>query len=134
VFGFVSRRCERQADIYGCRAVSCGRPDCEGHDEKVVLPAEPEVLCPTGIRTFITALEKVAYLNGISRDRPGLLQSWQHSTIARRVDFLYGMMTDPSVEPRFQQRLAFVKWALILSLGAALVVLGVVHGWDRMLL
>ena len=28
VFGFLSRRCERQADVYGCRAVSCVRPDC----------------------------------------------------------------------------------------------------------
>src|SRR5262245_12977838 len=30
-FGFVSRRCERQADLYGSRVVSCGRPDCDGH-------------------------------------------------------------------------------------------------------
>jgi Zn-dependent protease with chaperone function len=35
VFGFVCRRCERQADIYGCRAVSCGRPDCAGHDRRL---------------------------------------------------------------------------------------------------
>jgi len=28
VFGFVSRRCERQADLYGCRTVSCGRAHC----------------------------------------------------------------------------------------------------------
>src|SRR5262249_45896446 len=33
VFGFVSRRCERQADIYGCRAVSCGQRDCLGHND-----------------------------------------------------------------------------------------------------
>src|SRR5262249_4713399 len=101
VFGFLSRRCERQADIFGCRAVTCGRPDCIGHDETTlprgsreaevlesIQPASPasiqsadlapravrsfpEVivtgglsdgrpgLCPTGIRTFIHALEKV---------------------------------------------------------------------------
>src|SRR5262249_23051315 len=80
VFGFLSRRCERQADIYGCRAVSCGRPDCTGHDDANVELGKGE-LCPTGIRTFIAALEDVARLNGINRDRPGFLQSWQHSTI-----------------------------------------------------
>src|SRR5437762_2320201 len=29
-FGFLSRRCERQADIYGCRVASCGKTDCTG--------------------------------------------------------------------------------------------------------
>src|SRR5205823_12163326 len=31
VFGFLSRRCERQADIFGCRAVSCANVACLGH-------------------------------------------------------------------------------------------------------
>src|SRR5947208_174093 len=31
VFGFLSRRCERQADVYGCRAVSCPSAACDGH-------------------------------------------------------------------------------------------------------
>src|SRR5207249_1742290 len=61
-FGFISRRCERQADLFGSRTVSTD--------------------------VFISALEKVAYLNGISRDRAGnWLLSWQHPTIAQRVDF-----------------------------------------------
>src|SRR5438046_8697341 len=70
VFGFLSRRCERQADIYGCRAVSCAQRDCSGHDSSVELLPAGQGLCPTGIRTFMDALEKVAQLNGISRDRP----------------------------------------------------------------
>jgi Zn-dependent protease with chaperone function len=90
VFGFLSRRCERQADIYGCRAVS------------------PQ--------TFIEALEKVARLNGISRDRPGWLSSWQHSTIARRVEFLQNMCVDPALEPRFQRRVRFIKWSMVFTL------------------
>jgi STE24 endopeptidase len=87
VFGFLSRRCERQADIYGCRAAS------------------PQ--------TFIEALEKVARLNGISRDHPGWLSSWQHSTIARRVEFLEKMCADPGLEPRFQRRVRFIKWSMV---------------------
>ena len=129
VFGFLSRRCERQADIYGCRAVSCGRPDCLGHDETTPLAPRGHTLCPTGIRTFINALDKVAMLNGISRDRPGWLQSWQHSTIARRVEFLQRMLLDPTVEPRFQRTVRRVKWGMILGLVAALAALAVVQEW-----
>jgi Zn-dependent protease with chaperone function len=98
VFGFLSRRCERQADIFGCRTVSCA--------------------------VFIAALEKVAWLNGISRDRPGWLQSWQHSTIARRVAFLEQMEADPEVASRFQRRVGLVKWGLLVALTAGLLALG----------
>ena len=75
------------------------------------------------MRIFIYALEKVASVNGMSRDRPGFFQSWQHGTIARRVAFLYGVLKDPTAEPRFQRRVALVKWGLIAALGAALAIL-----------
>jgi Zn-dependent protease with chaperone function len=117
VFGFLSRRCERQADVFGCRAVSCQRGDCPGHDRDEALAASGRGLCPTGIRTFVRALERVAAVNGISRDRPGFLQSWQHSTIARRVDFLQRVEADPAVERRFQRRVGLVKWGLFAVLG-----------------
>jgi Zn-dependent protease with chaperone function len=94
VFGFLSRRCERQADIFGCRTVSCP--------------------------IFIDALEKVALLNGIHRERPGWLSSWQHSTIARRVEFVARMHADPAVETLFQRRVGLVKWGVVLALGAIL--------------
>jgi hypothetical protein len=84
-------------------------------------------LCPTGVRTFIYALEKVAQVNGINRERPGFLQSWQHGSIARRVAFLYGLLKDPAAEPRFQRRVALVKWGLVGALGAVLAVLVVVY-------
>jgi Zn-dependent protease with chaperone function len=123
VWGFLSRRCERQADIFGCRTVSCAHADCQGHDASVALLPGAQGLCPTGIHTFISALEKVAALNGISRDRPGWLQSWQHSTIARRVDFLQQVRAEPAVEWRFQRRVALVKWSLWLLFFAVAVVL-----------
>jgi Zn-dependent protease with chaperone function len=123
VFGFLSRRCERQADIFGCRAVSCSQADCPGHPTEASLQPEGRGLCATGIRTFIQALEKVAHLNGISRSKPGWLQSWQHSTIAGRVEFLQRMLADPGLEPRFQRRVWQVKWALLLVLGALLAAL-----------
>src|SRR5262249_19404159 len=92
VFGWLSRRCERQADIYGC---------------KTATPA-----------AFISALEKVADLNGISRERPGFFSWWQHSTIADRISFIRRMETDPALEPAFQRRLGWTKWSVALGLVA----------------
>jgi Zn-dependent protease with chaperone function len=132
VFGFLSRRCERQADIYGCRAVSCGRPDCSGHEPGTVLLSDGSSLCPSGIQTFILALEKVARLNGISRSKPGWLNSWQHSTIARRVEFLQRLLHDPGLERRFQRRVALVKWSLLLILSSLLVLIGSTQGWREL--
>ena len=129
VFGFVSRRCERQADVYGCRAVSCGHGNCEGHDDSVTFPAGGSGLCQTGIRTFISALEKAAALNGMSRDRPGWIRSWQHSTIARRVDFLQRVLDDRGVEKRFQRRVGVIKWVLFVGLGALLLLFTFV--WNK---
>jgi Zn-dependent protease with chaperone function len=129
VFGFLTRRCERQADIYGCRAVSCGRPDCTGHEEGAPIESNGK-LCPTGIRTFIAALEKVVRLNGIDPDKPGFFQSWQHSTPARRVEFMRRMLADAGVETRFQRKVALVKWGLLIGLSTALVFLAALTWWD----
>jgi STE24 endopeptidase len=127
VFGFVSRRCEGQADVYGCRAVSCTSPDCLEHHDGVLLAHRGRGLCPTGIRTFVRALEKVALINGINRDRPGFWQSWQHSTIAKRVAFLQRLLVDPGAERAFQRRVALVKWGLVVTLSLILVVLLLAH-------
>jgi STE24 endopeptidase len=130
VFGLLSRRCERQADVFGCRAVSCGDPNCLGHAQETRLIPEGKALCATGINTFMRALEKVAHVNGISRNRPGFLQSWQHSTIARRVTFLRSVLIDSQIEALFQRRLALGKWVLLLGLGLALAALLCRFGWQ----
>src|SRR5262249_8071112 len=83
-FGFLFCSCEREADLLGCKAVSCGRPDCEGHDKP---PAGECGLCRTGVNIFIGSLERVASANGIDRNKPGWISSWQHGTIAKRVEF-----------------------------------------------
>jgi STE24 endopeptidase len=133
VFGFLSRRCERQADVYGCRAVSCGMDVCVGHGEGEFAPHNSrgaEYLCPTGIHTFISALDKVAFVNGISRRRPGVLNAWLHGTIARRVEFLEGVLVDQGTERRFQRRLGLLKWGLLTALAGGLFMLMAVH-WDE---
>ncbi|MCS6865819.1 MAG: M48 family metallopeptidase [Gemmataceae bacterium] len=147
VFGALSRRCERQADIFGCKAVSCDNPRCTGHDATTRYPSGGRALCPTGIHTFARALARVGDLNGISlvlgegqttfgkfvRNVWAWMRAWQHATIAQRVAYLHRLADDLAAERRFQRRLFVFKWVLMLSLTAALIVLGQAVGWRELL-
>ncbi len=146
VFGALSRRCERQADVYGCKAVSCGDPACAGHDAKTIYPPGGHRLCPTGIRTFARALERVGDLSGVSMTSapepltPGRVlragwewvRHWLHSPIPHRVAFLLALIDRPAIEPRFQWRVFAFKCALMAALAAALVALGEAVGWKEL--
>jgi STE24 endopeptidase len=146
VFGYLSRRCERQADVFGCRAVSCIDPNCLGHDESTVYPEKARGLCPTGIRTFISALQRVDMthgglelddsqrraIGGMIKDIFKWLKSWQHSTMSRRMAFLGSLIASPQVERRFQRRVTILRWGLILGLAATLLVLGQAVTWQKL--
>ena len=111
-FGFLSRRFERQADIFGCLAVSCGRSDCpENH---VWDDSRPRAisLCPMGIQIFVGALEKIATLSGSVRDN----RSWRHFSIARRVEFLESIALRPERERAFQRVVLILKVLVLLVL------------------
>lgn len=146
VFGALSRRCERQADLFGCKAMSCGDPACTGHDEKTVYPPGGRCLCPTGVRTFARALDRVRELNGMDsedggrsrfgralRGALGWVRAWQHGPMSLRIAYLRGLAERLGDEPRFQRRLFALKCALMLSLVAALVALGQAVGWEDLL-
>lgn len=106
VFGLLSRRCERQADLFGCRAVSS--------------------------EVFISALERVASLNGMPRDRAGnWLVSWQHPTIAQRVEFIRAVSGDAAREARFHRSLGLLKWGMVASLLLVVALLLAVLGPDK---
>ncbi|MBY0455699.1 MAG: M48 family metalloprotease, partial [Gemmataceae bacterium] len=105
VFGALSRRCERQADLYGCKAVSCADPHCAWHDESTVYPQGGRCLCPTGIRVFVRALDRVRELNGMDHDehsRPSLgravrrlwawMRAWQHAPMSHRIGYLRDLL------------------------------------------
>ena len=121
VFGFVSRRFERQADVFGCRSVSCGRLDCPPHADldggSLPTPeASPLPLCPVGIRIFVTALTSVAMLNGM---RPSAW-SWRHGSILKRIRFLETLIDRPEAERRFQSRVRRMRRVVAAALiGAA---------------
>lgn len=148
VFGFLSRRCERQADVFGCRSVSCADPNCTAHDEATAFPPRGRGLCPTGIRTFARSLERVYLINGLDvpersptrrtlgsaiRGFFGWLRDWMHSTMPRRVEFLASLIREPTRERRFQRRVLHLRWGLFAGLLVALVLLGEAVGWRELL-
>ena len=103
-FGFLSRSCERQADLFGCQVASR--------------------------ESFIRALEKVADINGISKEKPGWFSAWQHGSIAQRVSFLRRLYDNPGLEPRFQRRLRILKWSVTLGLAGLIGILVGTGHWD----
>jgi STE24 endopeptidase len=120
IFGVLSRRFERQADVFGCRSVSCGRLDCPPHPDLYSRPGVEVVegpLCPVGIRIFANALRNVAVLNGMEP----AARSWRHGSINRRVEFLESLEGKPLAERKFQAGTARLRVALALALIAGIV-------------
>lgn len=116
VFGYVSRRFERQADVFGCRSISCGRRECPPHlDVNAADSANrSDTLCPVAVRTFVDALSTVGYLNGIELES----RSWRHGSIGRRLEFIEGLEARPGDEARFQRRVDRMRLAVLSALAA----------------
>jgi STE24 endopeptidase len=133
IFGFLSRRFERQADVFGSKVVSCDLLDCPPHvDLDHELSPDPvrgqqPRLCPVGIRIFADALTKVAHYNGL--DRRG--RSWRHGSIAYRIAFLEGLERHPERERLFQSTVRRLRVGLgfVLVLAVALSVVMQKWGW-----
>ncbi len=124
VFGHLSRRFERQADVFGSKVVSCDLPDCPPHLDRDhdLLPvparvAEPS-LCPVGIRIFADALAEVAQWNGMECSR----YSWRHGSIASRIAFLERLEQNPDQERRFQREIRCLRVILGSVLAVAILI------------
>lgn len=121
-FGWVSRRFERQADVYGVRCIAeglalCPMP-CRVHGEAGSLNGD--LLCSTAADRFAETLHSVAELNGI----PPEARSWRHSSIASRMRFLRHLAQAPDDLQRFDRLLWRIKaFLLVFSLvGGAITV------------
>jgi Zn-dependent protease with chaperone function len=120
VFGLVSRRCERQADLFGVRTVADART--EGHP------------LAAGVASLQRALSKVAYVNGLDpledpeipwqRRLWARIVSWQHGSIADRIGFLNRLLEEPDLEQRSQRRITIFRWLVMACLIVAAIALG----------
>ena len=146
VFGWLSRVCERQADIAGARAGSCGEPHCSGHEESDPIRAgsvsdgdsltrrlrfrlgKSTLPCETGLRAMVMALEAVTGMNGMAPEaRRGFaarwlawFRSWQHGPPNARIEYLQSLMVNPELA-RVHDRYAYrVRWGIAIVLAAIL--------------
>ncbi len=111
-FGMVSRRFERQADLFGARCVTPDPANCAGpcsvHGSNGSAVNDGDRVCGTGAALFASALSRVAALNGIPREE----RSWRHSSIASRMRFLASLAGDPLRATRFQRGLRRLSWSI----------------------
>jgi STE24 endopeptidase len=132
VFGHLSRRFERQADVYGSKVVSCEKADCPPHadlDNELAperTAARKPSLCPVGIRIFADALSNVALFNGLDRKN----RSWRHGSIASRIAFLEALERHPEREHDFQRGVSWLLWGLGVIFTVAIVMSAVIQGWE----
>ncbi len=139
VFGFLSRACERQADIVGVKAASCADPHCEGHTPDTPLAEGGEAICPTGVRSMVRALDVVMHLSGLDRPERGspkqLLyawwKSWQHGPPSHRIDFLLTLLDHPERAARHDRYAFQLRVALAALLVGALVGAASLLGWEE---
>lgn len=114
-FGWLSRRFERQADLFGARCVTPGAADCHlpcsVHLPESGSPADQDRVCATGAAVFASALDKVATLSGIGHDEP----SWRHSSVGNRIRFLASAAGDPNRAVGFERLVRRAKAAMMIA-------------------
>lgn len=121
-FGWLSRRFERQADLFGARCVTPRAADCTlpcsiHPGGQTTLPGAGRV-CATGAAVFTSALDRVAALNGIPHEE----RSWRHSSIGSRIRFLTSLAGDPRRAAQFDRLLTVVRFVMLtLAVSGALV-------------
>ncbi len=107
-FGWLSRRFERQADLFGVRCVT---PDIETCTETCTVhgsAGRPHGLCLRAANLFGMTLIKIANLNGIPRSAP----SWRHGSIESRCRLIERLAADPAALRRFDRSLLAIKVVL----------------------
>ena len=132
LFGWISRRFERDADVRailhkGCPEGSCqaGCPlyDLRRTEEGLKPPGNPhDRLCPLGVNCFAGALMRIGSLNAI----PKRARSWRHSSIGSRTELLYRLACEPGELQRFVRVVNSIKlciWVSVVAGAAGAIIL-----------
>jgi STE24 endopeptidase len=124
-FGWISRKFERQADVFGVRTlalsgVPCSMP-CALHAADSAAPPGGDALCSTAAHVFGDTLNEVAALNGI----PPEARSWRHGSIASRSRVVMELARDPLATARFERLVTRIK----IGIAVAALLSGLWAGW-----
>jgi STE24 endopeptidase len=118
-FGFLSRRFERQADVYAARTIQmAGQQNLAQVVEARFEAARPIAyesrthVGPYGATVFASALHRVAVINNI----PVAARSWCHGSIAKRMKYLEDLSADPSHTTRFDRFMGKLYATLVFAL------------------
>jgi Zn-dependent protease with chaperone function len=123
-FGFLSRRFERQADVYAARMLEAMKQSAE--------PGKPTHVGPMGAKIFNSALLRVAEVNNVPlevygrfaggfRQRMRFLSewfgniggSWLHGTMASRMQYIEEISRDPMLTAKFDAKMVRIKAVLV---------------------
>ena len=96
VFGWISRRFEQEADVYGIDT----------------LPLAPGETDPAR-HPFAQAMERIGAEVGAISEVTG----WRHFSIADRVAFVRSYVADESVRRKWKRSIATLRWTLLLVIG-----------------
>lgn len=115
-FGFVSRRFERQADVFAARTMqSLVSPETAG-------AADPRraAVGPEGAEMIASALARAAVINNV----PLEARSFRHGSIARRIRYIRQLARTPERTFAFDRSMAFLYAGILTALS-----LGVLSLW-----
>lgn len=121
-FGWLSRRFERQADLFGVRCVT---PDVERCLDWCPVHGRTSAdgLCVTATNLFGKTLGKIASLNGIPRSAP----SWRHGSIESRCRLLESLASDAQSLRAFDRRLYRIKTVLFMTTMLGTLAAGLIY-------
>ncbi len=141
LFGFVSRRIERQADVFAARTIG-PRPQTPTVPQRLDTPEDVRAMLDVlpgamamltnqpgggggaakppvgtyGAELFASALHRVAVVNNI----PTRARSWCHGSIAARMQYLRRLSADPSRSERFDRSMAAMYAMMLAILGGSI--------------
>ncbi len=118
LFGFVSRKFERQADVYAARTIQLAQVS----EAPTVTPGSH--VGPYGAMVFASALRRVAVVNNI----PIAARSWCHGSIATRMQYLQHLAGDASLTLGFDRVMRWLYAGIVAALVASAVGLAVLPG------
>ncbi len=136
IFGIISRRFERQADVFAARSMIDARHEDES-SRRSLPPVHPE-----SAATFIAALQRVAVINHIPLHRRQYrgggvgerlavaldraiewMNHFLHGSILHRTRFIRHLGDNPAATARFDRNLRRLKILIFLTLVASLIAL-----------